>query len=638
MTYPGRYGPGGEARLPAAAFNSRISDLETSVSRLGRRVDGLETSVMKAIGDLQQTVNEFVIEYQRDRTVHNAYNELAVARRELEQEFGRYKEVRELAAGIVYIVESGFISRSVILDVTERLTIRTPRYWLAPAILAVAAWLDDDQDRYFDSINSALALNPSKTALFVTLLLRHQARTDVMREWIGSYLAGLEPINLPTDFTVVIDAVTGGTLGADSAPQLARSLRRWYQEAASSRDVKTDELGQWERNLLSLAAAGNYAEQFPTLAQFSPTWELLRKRHEANTAIEAAYQHFRSRFNDGAEVPADLDAKISLLLKHLAEDPDPAEEQILRRIRRAEAIIETQDDAAAERRVTADEGDRTRALNILSLVTRAAFPPRRGQPPTMTELLAIVLSQRFISEAAEDICCNHQNFDTVQIEIGQRRCKFSCATDADITPDALRRQAEYSAKNLADEIDEQISRQGKKLRRRANWRLIVAAVASCGLLAAALFAGPMTSGGVTIMTLSALTLGSGAIDRFLLLRRRLHSITDSGQREKSTAQRTLDRVRNELARLFSQERCSRELLPALQDYLLKLTPDDVYRATRLTSPPPQNLRLTAPPDRETPGDAGPAEGNEDGYARGFPAWTPRPPTRARQLPDQPSPT
>jgi hypothetical protein len=638
MTYSegNRAGSGADPRV--SALEGRVSGLETSVSHLRSRVDGLETKVMKAIGELQQTMNTFVTEYRRDRTVQNAYNELGEAKRELEQEFGRYKEVRELTAEIIYIVDSGFISRSVILDVTERLTIRTPRYWLAPASLAVAAWLDNDKGRYFDSINSALALNPSKTTLFMTLLLRHQARTEVMREWIGSYLAELDPINLPTDFAVVIEAVAGGTLGTDSAPQLTRSMRRWYQNAASSRDVEAGEIGQWERNLLSLAATGNYAEEFPILAKSSPAWELLRKRHEVNTAIEAAGQYFRGRFDDGAEVPADLDQKISLLLKHLAEDPDPAEDQILRKVRRAEAVIEIRDVAAAERRVAADEADRTRALNILSLVTRAAFPAGRRQPPTMTELLAIVLSQRFIAEAAGSIHDKHQRPDAIEMKFGQRRCTFSCTTDAEVTPDALRRQAEDSAKKLADEIDHQISQQGKKLRRRANWQLILAAVVSCGLSAAALFSGPVTSaGGIVLVALALLALGYGVHSRFLWLPRQLRSVTDDGHQEKSSIKRNLKQASDELARLFSQERRSRDLLPALRTYLLGLTADDVYRATRFTAPPSHILMLPGPPDREVPGEADSTGGNEDKYARGFPEWTPWPPTRARQLSDQPSP-
>ena len=633
MTYPG----GSEDHLEVSALQSRVSGLETKVSHLGSRIDELETSVMSAIDTLQQTMDRFITEYQHDRIVQNAYNELAEAKRQLEEDFGRYKEVRELAAEIIYIVDSGFIRRSVIMDVTERLAIRTPRYWLAPAILAVAAWLDDDKERYFDAINSALTLDPGKTALFVTLLLRHQARTEVMRQWISSYLAELDPVNLPTDFAVVIEAVAGGTLGADSAPQLARRMQDWYKNAARSRDVEAEEIGQWQRNLLSLAAAGNYAEQFPVLAQSSPTWELLRSRHEVNTAIEAADQHFRSRFDDGAEVPADLDEKISLLLKHLAEDPDPAEEQILRKIRRAEAVIETRDDAAAERRVAADEADRTRALNILSLVTRAAFPVGRKQPPTMTELLTIVLSQRFISEAAEDIHGKQQRFDAVQINLGQRRAKFSCATDAVVTPDALRQQAQDSAEELAGEIDYQIIQQKKKLRRRASWRLVLAAVVSCGLSVAAFLAGPVTSDGViALLAVALVILGVGALDRFALLRRRLRNVTDHGQREKSSIKRTLDQASDELARFFSQEQRSRDLLPELRAYLLGLTANDVHRVTRFTAPPPQVLMLPGPPDRQMPDDADPVEWNEDRYSHRFPEWTPWAPTRVRQLPDRPS--
>ena len=208
-----------------SGLHSRVSGVEASVAKLSSRVDALEKRLLRRVDDLQKTVDEFVTEYRHDRIVQNAHHDLAEARRDLEQEFGRHKEVRDLASGIIYVVKSGFISRAVILDVTERLAIKTPRYWLAPAILAVAAWLDGDKDRYFESIKTALSLDHSKTALFMTLLLRDQARNEDMRDWIASYLAGLEPTNLPSDFAIVIEAVTGRTLGIDSSPQLVRRMR-----------------------------------------------------------------------------------------------------------------------------------------------------------------------------------------------------------------------------------------------------------------------------------------------------------------------------------------------------------------------------------------------------------------------------
>ncbi len=578
-------------------------------------------------------MDELVTEYRRDRTVQNAHNELAEARRELEQEFGRYKEVRDLASGIIYVVRSGFLSRAVILDVSERLAIRTPRYWLAPAILAVAAWLDGDKERYFESIKSALALDHSKTALFMTLLLRDQARNEDMREWIGSYLAGLEPTNLPTDFAVVIEAVTGRTLGADSAPQLVRRMRGWYENAARSRDAEAEEIGQWERNLLGLAAAGDYAEAFPTLARSSPKWELLRKRHEAATAIEASDRYFRGRFEEGAEIPVDLDEKISLLLKSLAEDPDPAEDRILQRIRRAEVVIETQDHAAAERRVAAEEADRARALNILSLVTRAAFPTGRRRPPTMTELLAIVMSQRFISAAAGRIHGRHQRPARVEIDLGQRQCSFSCSTDAETTPEALRQQADDLARQLVGEIDDQTTQQRDELRRRGRRRLIAGAVISGALVVAALISRPVSSAlAIAILALAFVPFGYAVLYRLVRLQVHMREIADNGSREKSNLTSTLIQASDELATLFSQEQPSRDLLPRLQAYLLQLTVDDAYRAIRFTGPPPPALMLPGPEDRDPAEEAGLADTRDDGFARGFPEWTPWPPTRTHQLP------
>ena len=253
---------------------------------------------MGAISELQQTVDTFVTEYRRDRTVQNAFNELTEAKSELEQSFGRHKEVRELAADIIFIVDSGYIRRSVIVDATERLAIRTPRYWLAPAVVAVAAWLKDDEGLYLDSISSALNLDPGKTALFMILLLRHQERAGAMGEWIGRV-------------------------------------------------------------------------------------------------------------------------------------------------------------------------------------------PGRARADQLADRFAVIL------EAAENTQNKHQRFDSVQITLGKRHGTYSCATAAEVTPDALRRQAEDVAEELAGEIDYEVSQRGKKLRRRASGWLVTAGVVSCGLLAAA-FSGPVT--------------------------------------------------------------------------------------------------------------------------------------------------
>ena len=76
----------------------------------------------------------------------------------------------------------------------------------------------------------------------------------------------------------------------------------------------------------------------------------------------------------------------------------------------------------------------------------------------MTELLSIVMSQRFISAAAEKVHGRYQRPASVEIHLGDRQFTFSCASDDETTPEALRQQADDLAAQLAGKIDDQTTR------------------------------------------------------------------------------------------------------------------------------------------------------------------------------------
>ena len=220
----------------------------------------------------------------------------------------------------------------------------------------------------------------------------------------------------------------------------------------------------------------------------------------------------------------------------------------------------------------------------------------------------------------------------MEINLGQRQCSFSCATDDETTPEALRRQAEDLAGQLAGKIDDQATRQRDKLLRRGRRRMIAGAVISGALVVTALVSGPVTSAlAIFLLGLASAVFGYAALDRFVLLQARMQTMADDGSREKGEITSTLIRASDELATLFSQEQRSRDLLPALQAYLLGLTAEDAHRAIRFTVFP-QARMLPGPDDSDTPDDADPAGTRDDGFARGFPEWTPWPPKRARELP------
>lgn len=144
--------PSGEIaglRSEIRSVRSEVSDLKHHVDRvsgLSDRLRRLEETVPSALHELKreqeatrQGLNSLRESFERKNIVDTAYNERAIAEQQWQAKFGRYEEARNLAASIIDVVASRHINRAVVVDVTERLAIQTPRYWVAQVTLAVAA-------------------------------------------------------------------------------------------------------------------------------------------------------------------------------------------------------------------------------------------------------------------------------------------------------------------------------------------------------------------------------------------------------------------------------------------------------------------------------------------------------------------
>jgi hypothetical protein len=408
----------------------------------------------------------------------------------------------------------------------------------------------------------------------------------------------------PRDFQVVIDAVTSNALGPDSAPRLTRQLNEWYQDAGRSRDAEAKAVGEWKRRLLSLAAAHDYAKDFPFLARASQDWAALLERHTVNTAIEQAATHFPRRFDEGADVSSDLGTQIGSLLRGLAETPDPAEEECLRKIRAAKAVIETRNEAAAQRRIEAEDSDRADLLNIGSMVSTAAFPkPEDGRlpPPTPTELLAIMLSKRLISAAARGLDADLPPLDELKVTISGGRWEwdgaFSCALGAP-APSA---QASDQVARLRAHLDEQAENHKRRFKRIAARTSLGAGLPVIGLVIAALNASAVTAAELGVVAAVIFVAGVGIVSRsagpmFV-------QIANASGEAVDAAEKHLNGVAGDLDRFLTQDRRSRESLPQLRKYLQDLRLDQVSAATKHVAEPglPRSRRL--------------------------PEWTPHPPRR-----------
>jgi hypothetical protein len=603
-------------RSELSSVRSEVASLRhqvSSVSGLGDRLRSVEQTVEgipSALHDLsrrqqamQNTLDNFIQKYERDRVVQAAHNELTVAEREWQAKFGRYEDSRNMAASIIDVVSSGHIDRAVVLDVTERLAIQTPRYWVAQATLAVAAWLGDDQRQHREALDYALRLDYEKTSLFMALLLRDTGRDEALQEWLSAYLTRLTPVRLPRHFQVVIDAATGKAFGAGTG--LGRQMGDWYLDEAGRQDIFDATVSDWKRRLLNLGASAGQRPRFPLLTANEQAWKALSSRHEASRAIEEAARYFPERFAIGAQVSGDIRQELAGLLADLARTEDPDEEELRGRINLNRSITLAKGDLdAARAMVVADEESRRRTLNIVGMVSQAAFPATAGgQPPapSVTELLAITLSQRFIVAAADELRADLPEVGAVEITVmaGERPwvCRFECEDPADRTRPSLREQAEIQAGKADAQIEKEASRRRGRLEWLKKWGCPSGLVAAAGLGVAAFI--PPDPPALVAPAFVVLVPSILGLSRLPTVVRRAKAQTEV---EKRAVRGQFDAAAEELADLFAADTGSAEVhLPGLRRYVLGLTQESVGAATR---------PVPAPALPKT---------------RDFPSWTPRPP-------------
>ncbi len=230
-----------------------------------------------------------------------------------------------MAASIVDVVASGHINRSVILDVTERLAIQTPRYWVAQATLAVAAWLDDNPQQHREALDYALALDYEKTSLFMALLLRDQRPR---RGPAG--VAGRLPV--PAHAGEPAPPLPGRHRRRDRErrsatarhPRLVKQVGDWYRTRRRPRRTSsTPRSASGSGGCSAWACATGSSRTSRCCAANEKAWKVLSPRHEASRAIEHRPRYFRERFETGAYVSDDVRGDLAVLLKQPGQHRGP---------------------------------------------------------------------------------------------------------------------------------------------------------------------------------------------------------------------------------------------------------------------------------------------------------------------------
>jgi hypothetical protein len=392
-----------------AGMQRALEDMARSQRDLGDRqtvlhsvVSDVRQSQDSTHRDLQDLRQQFVDYARKDELRTNlqlAQTQIIEVRQELSDRYGKFAEVRELATGTVQALDAGIVSHGSIRGLTEELMLRTPRYWLAPALIAIAAWIRDDPDLAAKALNEAVRRDNDKASLFFALMLRRHQRDQATARWVRQYTARQDPSKLSREFIVVLDAVATGTFGREAKPLVLEQMNEWYERLCQDQDTVDRQVDRWAQMIDTLRQPVD--QRYRVLPVLSPTWPELKELYEGATVHGAAEGMLRTLFTGPVPQNDDLRVRVDDILDNLVRDFDVEEAPLRRREAELQAVVNAKGDHdVAARTIAAEDPLHQQAVDFLTLLSNAALHGDRAGASLGTQRFTLSLARNWVVQGA----------------------------------------------------------------------------------------------------------------------------------------------------------------------------------------------------------------------------------------------
>lgn len=365
------------------AVASELAATMHALDRIETRVDAVDGNVGRVSSDLQTTraelvalreeFQEFVGQAARTAAIQRSETVLGNIEAALERDYGHYNQVRRTTIGTLQAFDIGNVSNFTVQQISEELMIQTPRYWLAPALVGLAAWSRDNEDLATKSIEAAFERDPKKTSLFFALVLRRQARMEGATRWLRHYLQALDPHGLTREFVVILEAASQEAFGPAGRALIGDQLRKWNTQLRDDRSIVEAQIGAWHKEL-DIHRASISDVEFPHISRTSPQWPQFKDllgRASSHGFTAEKYLSIREEPSMSAHSVQDrLDDILELLVTEFDDEELPYRRDLVFH----QAVIDSQGDVArAQEKADAQNVAHEAVADAVSLQTQTAM-------------------------------------------------------------------------------------------------------------------------------------------------------------------------------------------------------------------------------------------------------------------------
>ncbi len=408
---------------PSANLNEMISaihDMEGQVNHLASEVLSVNAqvdSIQNSFTEFLEQFRQFVEQDLKDRRLQEALTDQVSLQQELERRFSRHQAIRKFVTGILQAADVSLVKKETISNVTEELMVAVPHYWLAPALIALAAWLNDDKPLAEKAIREAMGRDDEKTSLLFCLICRRASRNQAANIWLHRYFSMQDPMNIERKLVVVLDAYANGLFGSDSRGLCAQQIGSWIVEMEETVGFREEQVRRWTEAIRGKAPNEPFGAEFPYLQKYAKNWSEISRTLNNGLLHSRIKTYLEDVFQKDSSDIGDLKKQLDDLLDSLVSNYDAEELPIRERKRLADLIVECRgDEPEATRRFDAEKSAFHERSDLTLLLTNAAMNPELVHASPATQKLSMAISRDWLIEAYENVTVENRNNAVREIE------------------------------------------------------------------------------------------------------------------------------------------------------------------------------------------------------------------------------
>ncbi|MBP1783353.1 MULTISPECIES: hypothetical protein [Micromonospora] len=385
------------------SIENQIFNLRQNILKVDDTVGAIEQQQQATRNDLVElrlAFARFAQQAERTANVHRAETAIGALKNDIEHQFGHHKVVRRTAVGMLQSFDVGLVSEDTVQAVGEQLMIQTPRYWLAPVLVALAAWVGDDPDLCVRAVEEAYRRSPERTSLLMTLILRRQGRRASAVRWLRHYLDAQDPAALNREFALILEAIAHGAFGPDALTLTRERLESWRRTLLADEASTHAQLNRWRREMETFVRPEGLREDFPRLGASSPQWPQLERALAGAEAHQSIIDRYVAVLNTPPSPTDRIEDAIDDLLDMLVEEYDPEELPLRRELAAKEAIVAADGDLEEAARSTPFQLAALKDVrDYLTIQTDSALDPDGIGVSPQTQRLALAFCHDWLSDA-----------------------------------------------------------------------------------------------------------------------------------------------------------------------------------------------------------------------------------------------